>query len=368
MGIIQKHAINILRKMKRFKVLIIRFRRVGDAVLSSSLCTSLKRSNPDIEIHYVVDENIGDLFDKHPDIDAVVKFSVEEKKSYFIYLKKIWSLMRNEKYDAIIDTRSTINTLYFSLFSLGSHYRIGLKKEYTKFIFNYRVENVNGMSYIKEIQMLLRPLNKEFRIPDNNIFRLCFSENEKSEIKDEMKREGINFKKPLIFCAVATRLVYKRWDFDNMKDVLQFLIKEYDAQLIFNFSGNEETVYANNLYFAMGCDPHIFINIASDSLRRMALLMSNCHCFFGNEGGPRHISQALGIPSFAIFPPDISTRVWLPNPDSTFVGIEPADINKSASSNPVASYREIFDLITAEEVKKRLKKFLSTHLNRAYSD
>lgn len=34
------------------KVLIIRFRRVGDAVLTSSICTTLKQSDPNIEIHY----------------------------------------------------------------------------------------------------------------------------------------------------------------------------------------------------------------------------------------------------------------------------------------------------------------------------
>ena len=35
------------------KVLVIRFRRVGDATLSSVICTSLRKSFPEAEIHYV---------------------------------------------------------------------------------------------------------------------------------------------------------------------------------------------------------------------------------------------------------------------------------------------------------------------------
>lgn len=86
------------------------------------------------------------------------------------------------------------------------------------------------------IQQLLTPLNKEFKIVNSSVFRLCLSDDEKFRAREYMKNKGLDFSKPIIFCAVATRLVYKRWDLNRMKDVLEFLIQKYDAQLIFNFS------------------------------------------------------------------------------------------------------------------------------------
>ena len=67
------------RDMKQIdKILVIRFRRVGDAVLSSVLCSSLKQSFPQATIDYVLNEGIAPLFEKHPDIDHIIPFKESE--------------------------------------------------------------------------------------------------------------------------------------------------------------------------------------------------------------------------------------------------------------------------------------------------
>lgn len=345
--------------MKRLKVLIVRFRRVGDAVLTSSLCTTLKQSNPNIIIHYVLDEPIGCLFENHPDIDRVITFSAVEKHTLFKYIRKVWSLVRREKYDVIIDTRSTVNTLLFSLFSLNSKYRIGLKKSYTKFILNHRFDIERTTGYIENFQRLLSPLNREFIVADNRNFRLVCTDADKMQFRHRMISHGIDFQKPVICCAVATRIIHKRWPIQKMKTALQFLIFEYDAQLVFNYSGEEETAYAYELYREMNYDSHIFIDIKAENIKELVEMISNCNFFFGNEGGPRHISQALNIPSFAIFPPGIPKSVWLPERSVLFGGIEPADIDKDVSLSPTISYSDKFNLITAYLVIVRIKAILS---------
>lgn len=337
------------------KVLIIRFRRVGDAVLTSSICTTLKQMNPDIEIHYVLDQHIGELFNPHPDIDRVITFSEIEKHSLFTYLSKIWKIMRKEKYDVIIDARSTISTMYFSLFSIRSKYRIGFKKSYLKYVHNYRIDSSQIIGYVECMHELLKPLCKESKFIKSDYFRLGNNDEKRLAFRRSMQMAGIDFNKLVVCCAVATRLPYKRWDFEKMKDTLNFLIAEYDAQLIFNFSGEEETIYAKKLYLEMGNNPNIFIDIKADSLKDFASLVSNCHFFFGNEGGPRHISQALGIPSLAIFPPEVSAKVWLPGKNNLFDSIEPTDINESIANDSTFSYDQKFDMITVNEVTNRLK-------------
>jgi heptosyltransferase-2 len=103
----------------------------------------------------------------------------------------------------------------------------------------------------------------------------------------------------------------------------------------------------------MGNPACVFTNIQAGSLRELAALLANSDFFFGNEGGPRHLSQALDIPSFAIYPPGVGKKKWLPNASDRFQGIEPEDVSDKACDNSL-TYQEQFDLITVDEVWNRL--------------
>ena len=63
------------------RILIIRFRQIGDSILAIALCSTLKKSFPDAEIHFVLNKNIAPLYEGHPDIDKVITFDKNENKS-----------------------------------------------------------------------------------------------------------------------------------------------------------------------------------------------------------------------------------------------------------------------------------------------
>jgi heptosyltransferase-2 len=345
------------------KILVLRFRRVGDSVLSSALCTSLRKTFPDAKIDYVLNDEIAPLFENHPDIDRIIMFRREEMKGWKTYLKKVRLIMRSGRYDLIVDTRSTVKTLWFSLVSLSTPYRIGKKKPYNWFLHNYRVHiDFDGEGdEVSSTLRLLSPLDKEFKVYYDPGFKLYVTPEEKEFFRCIMVNCGINFSKPILVCAVTTRLLHKTWNKEWMKQILQRMIEQYDVQLIFNYGGIEEKKSALALHQEMGYHPRIFTNIEARDLRQLAAMLENSDFFFGNEGGPRHISQALNVPSFAIYPPNISKKQWLPNASGAFQGIEPADVSREAMNNDL-SYSEKFDLITVEVVWEKLdamlKKFL----------
>ena len=62
------------------RILIIRFRQIGDSILAVALCSTLKKSFPDAEIHFVLNKNIAPLYEGHPDIDKVITFDKNENK------------------------------------------------------------------------------------------------------------------------------------------------------------------------------------------------------------------------------------------------------------------------------------------------
>ncbi len=346
------------------KVLVIRFRRVGDSVVSTVICSTIRKNFPEAEIHYVLNEHIGQLFEHHPDIDKIITFSEEENHNLRKYVSRVRQLMRTEKYDVIVDTRSTVKTLWFSLFSLSTPYRIGTKKAYNWLLHNYRIKNQykNAGDEAARNLMLLKPLNKLKKIEKVSEFRLYVTEEESRKFRLYMERQGIDFAKSVIVCAPLTRRLWKKWDTEKMQEVLKRMMDQYDAQLIFNFAADEKAD-ARVLYEAMGRDPHIFIDVEAASLRELGAMFTNADFFFGNEGGPRHIAQAFQVPAFAIYSPEVDKAKWLPNACERYQGISPFDFVPQEELNG-KTYQEQFAYLTVDKLWDQLKPMLDKYLKK----
>ena len=332
-------------------------------MLATAICSSLRKTFPDAQIDYVLNENIASLFEGHPDIDNLITFSDKECNHLYHYLKKVWQVMRTNRYDVIIDTRSTVKTLFFSLFSLSTPFRIGTAKNYSFFTHNFRIDNHQDSSkdMVQHNLMLLEPLEQVVAVSYCPEFKLFVTEQEKQSFRDRMEKQGIDFSRPVVLAAVTARQIHKVWDKERMKAILRKIIDKYNAQIIFNFAGSQEQNYAKNLFDEMEGDVHIFIGVHADSLKELAAMVANCDFFFGNEGGPRHIAQALGIPSYAIFPPGPLKSVWLPASDGNYCqGISPCDIASPAELASLDTHQQ-FELITVERVWQTLDPMLEKY-------
>lgn len=344
------------------KILVIRFRRVGDAVLGTSLCTSLRKTFPHAEIHYLLNTPIAPLYEGHPDVDKVITFDSKDDRNFFRYIRRAWVIVRANRYDVIIDMRGTVRTLLFSLLSPFTAFRIGTKKSYSFLALNHPVDNRGDKTsnMIDHNLAFLKPLEAIVDVNYCKEFKLYVTDAEKQAFHDYMKASGIDFAKPVILAVVSARLQHKIWDKERMKLVLQNIIDHYDAQIIFNFVSAERE-FAINVHQEMNSHPNIFTNIEANSLRDLCALSANCNFFFGNEGGARHLAQALDIPSFAIFPPKIHKSRWLPVQNDRFAGISPDDFCSKQEQKDM-TYEQRFNLIAADAVWEKLKPMLNQHL------
>lgn len=279
-------------------ILIIRFRRVGDSVLSMALCHSLRLSFPQAKIHFVINKNIASLYRGHPDIDRLLTFDETQNKGSE-YIQRVRNIMTATHYDVIIDMRSTLKTLLFSLFSLSTPYRIGRYKIYNPGIHNYRIPTPLDVDRVTSNLQLMDPLAKEGKLVKDKSFPLYITDQEKLEFHKYMEQQGIDFNKPVITVAITTRIVDKAWNRLRMAEILRRLINQYDAQLIANFADPTEKKVAQEYITALNHDPHFHTNIEAKNLRQLCAMCANSNFFFGNEGGPRHIAQSFHIPSFA---------------------------------------------------------------------
>lgn len=336
-------------------ILVIRFRQMGDAILSTPMLTSLRQSFPDARIDFVLNERIAPLFSGHPAIDNIITFSDSERHRARVYIKKVWQTVHDVHYDVIIDMRSTFNTMLFALFSPTTHYRIGIRKPYTWLVFNHRFEGCeDNESMIDHNLKLLSPLKPEHTTRE---LSLSITDKEKQEFRLYMEKQGIDFRRPVALIGVTAKLENKTWAEDRMTEILKRMLKTMpEMQLVFNYAPGREAENARRIYENLGAPPQVFINIEAKSMRQLAAMSANCTLYFGNEGGARHIVHAMGKPSLVVCSPMASKKTWLPTDTGiAAVGIAPSDVGQTEA----LSREEQYSLITVERVWEELERFLS---------
>lgn len=310
-------------------ILVIRFRQLGDAVLATPLLNSLRLTYPDARIDFVLNDRIAPLFEHHPALSNIIPFTEKERHNLPTYLRKVWRCVRRTRYDVIIDMRSTVNTMPFVLFSPSTSFRIGIDKPYSRPFLTHRVDGCrDDESMIDHNLRLLQPLATATNLQIDRRLSLHVSEQEKTDFRHYMQRHGIEFARPVMLAGVTAKLEEKTWKKERMTEVLRRLLETYPhLQIVFNYAPNEEERKARAIYDQLGHPENVFFDIQARGVRALAAMAANVTFYFGNEGGTRHIVQAVRRPSLVICSPSASKTTWLPTDDQVPTkGIAASDV------------------------------------------
>lgn len=294
------------------KVLVIRFLQIGDAVISSSLCTTIKRSYPESEVHYLTYDVNAPLFDHHRDIDRVLTILPNERTNPIRYLMRAIKISK-ENYDIIIDATSTLKSELVSFFSWSTKIRIGRMKAYRGFSYTHKAaRNTLIGDKLNQRLCLLQPLKElDYTFSGLSEMTLNISGAESRAMKSKMQAQGVKTDRLTFIFSVSAKFPQKKWNLLHMRDVIAHCLRRYDVQIIL-FSGlpheQQDVDYVHKL---LDNDPRVFSKIKTDGLRELAALISIGSVFIGNEGGPRHIAHALGLATASVFSPSSNKREWL---------------------------------------------------------
>lgn len=335
-------------------ILVVRFKRIGDAILSLPLCHSLKLTFPNAKVDFVLYEEAAPLFKGHPYLNEVITISKAEQKNIFKYIKKVYSITR-KKYDIIIDIMSTPKSELFCAMSTKSPFRIGRYKKKRGFFYTHKMKETVSLNKIdKFLKQLLPPFEEAgFNVVRSYDFKFSASDEEREKYRNEMLKAGVDFSKPVVAFSIYSRVQHKIYPIDRMKEVVDHLIKKYDAQIIFFFSPDQKEAI-QQIHKDMGASKNIFSNIETATIKDLVPFLEICDFYIGNEGGARHLAQGVGIPSFAIFNPQAEKKEWLPFPSEKNMGLAPDDMikikNISLDEFQKLSNEEKFALIDTETI------------------
>lgn len=349
----------------KINILIIRFKRIGDAILTLPICNSLKQTFPNASIDYVLYEEMAHLFYGHPYIDNVITIKDSERKNIFKYIKKVYKVTR-KKYDIIIDVMSTPKSELFCLFSLKSPLRIGRHKEWRGYTYTHRTKEGDSLNKIdKFLKQLLPPISEAgFNVKQCYDFKFSSSDIEKEKYRNLLEKAGVDFLKPVVAFSIYSRVQHKIYPIEKMKQVVKYLIDKYDAQVIFFFSPDQKEAI-QNIHREMGENKNIFSNIETPTIKDLVPFLENCDFYIGNEGGARHLAQGVGLPSLAIFSPSSELKEWLPFPSESNMGLSPYTVSLSLNMPKTEfeslNFEKKFNLITVEIICNEIDKLFKNN-------
>jgi len=321
------------------KILVVRYRFIGDTLLTVPFLRNLRRAYPYAKIDMLVSPVSGDLLETCPYIDNLIYFDTTrkhryehgdaQKKSFWHYVK----LLRNEKYDkAYILKRSLSSAFLCSMAGIKS--RVGFNTEGRGLLLTKRVKYDSSKHEIESFLDIL----KEDHVPVfDDYLELWLNKSDITEANAlEEKYFQENCKKVIVHATSGNPK--KQWKPEYFAKVIEKLSNERNIQVFHLGAGSDKKVYdniRNMITTPLNIEP---INLCGElDIGVSAALISKMDLVFGNDSGTFHMAGALDVPTVVIYGPmDYHKwRVWNTNTKaiSTKVECYPCNLKIKCKNN-----------------------------------
>lgn len=309
------------------KILVIQQKMIGDVLVSTSICNTLKNEYPDAKIDYLIYPFTYPVVENNPNIDTIILFEEsyrKSKKSLLQFCLKI----RKEQYDVVIDAYGKIESNLIVAFS-GAKNKIGFYKSYTNFIYTHTykertIANTNAGLAIENRMLLLDSFL--LQKPVLNKPKIFLKQTEIERGKEILLQNQIDFSKKIYMIGVLGSGITKTYPSTYMARILDTIVEETDATLLFNYVPSQwkdaQEIY---LLCQLKTQKNIKIDLVPSSIREFLSIAYHCNALIGNEGGAVNMAKALNIPTFTIFSTWIIKEAWNSFEDSKTVSVHLKD-------------------------------------------
>ncbi|MBD3582618.1 glycosyltransferase family 9 protein [Flavobacterium selenitireducens] len=294
------------------KILVIQQKMIGDVLATSIICNNLKMLYPDSRVDYLVYPFTRPVVENNPNIDNLILFKDEFRKSKKALLKFLVAI-RKTRYDIVIDAYGKLESNIVVGVS-GAKKKIGFYKSYTQFVYDETVreksrpETDAGLA-IENRLLLLKSLSGGQKL--DNRPRIFLSDKEIANGKNILESHNIDFSRKCYMIGVLGSGGNKTYPFPFMARILDEIVSQTNATLLFNYMPIQEA-QAREIFNMCGpkTQENIKFHIVPGSIREFLSLTYHCDALIGNEGGAVNMAKALMKPTFTIFSTWIKKEAW----------------------------------------------------------
>jgi heptosyltransferase-2 len=290
------------------RILVVRYRFIGDTILTVPFLRNLRQAYPKARIDVLVGPQSGEVLAGCPYIDELIVFDTTrfhkydsgegKSRSFWSYVSEL----RKHKYDTAFILKRSFSAALLALL-IGCRHRIGYDTSSRSFMLTNKVAwNQN----IHEVESTLDVLRASGIAIGDTRMEAWVSPEEKTTL-NQLVPELATSKRKVLFHAAAAH-PDKIYPLEHWAKLIQIVCAAADVMPFFAGSPQDKETY-DQLETLSGIKG---VNTAGRlSLRQSMALLAEMELAICTDSGPAHLSAAVGTPTIALFGPTDPVR-WRP--------------------------------------------------------
>ena len=309
------------------KILIVKLGSIGDIVHTLPVLAAVRKTLPEAEISWVVEQRSAAILRGNPLIDRLIEVDTRRLRSGKVVsqilpaIREQFRPLRREQFDIAIDFQGLIKSAAIAKLS-GAKIRFGfdktaLREPASRIFLNRTVEVPTGIHVIRK-NLALAAKALEIPVPDAEFEFPIFSD-DVHRLESEEIASLINGDFAIL--NPAGGWVTKLWPAENY-GVLADLLWERNRLRSIVAIGPKEIELGERVISASRSGKAI---LSQPSLKGFFELAKRATIYVGGDTGPTHLAVAAGAPIVGIFGPTEWWRNGSPNPAD--ICVERTDID-----------------------------------------
>lgn len=284
-------------------ILIVNTTAIGDTLLSTPAIRAIRKGFPGARVSALVGKDAKAVLLGSPHLDELIEHPGRVDIFYLFKLPSLLYNLRRRVFDLVVILHANDPDAGPLAYLSGAPHRVGWAESRLSFLYTIPVRTRVPGSHVIDIRLKnLEPLG--IRSNDRRM-ELHLS----SEEEDAANRliEGLGLiGETFIGLHPFGSKVNRWWPEDNVVGFCNMVGKRFGWRVVI-FGGSKESRFAEDMTRRAKA---MVVTIAGGlSIRESAALIKRCILFISTDSGPMHISQAMGVPTIALFGPNDPSTV-----------------------------------------------------------
>lgn len=293
----------MVHENKGKRILVLRYRFIGDTILTVPFLRNLRRAEPDAYIAWVVAPGSSEVVSGIPYVDELINWDPETihadsrgtHKTLGDKLKFIRDL-RGRKFEKVYVLKRSFGSALIG-FLCGARQRIGFDTEGRSFLLTRAVPYRHDQH---EVQNFLDVLRVDGVPVADDYLEAWLSDEERQFADRFFQLAGVTPGDRVVGIHPFAANPPRAWHLDNFIELAERIQELYDAHIIF-FGGPKDLEALPAIRSAMKHPP--LEAVGSTTIRQTMALLSRCSLLVCNDSGIMHLAASLRVPLAALFGP-----------------------------------------------------------------
>lgn len=272
------------------KLLFVKLSAMGDIVHAMPAAMDIKRSLPDIELHWVVQGGFRELLQHHPAVDKLIPIS---KRPTFSELKALKRTLRAEHYDFALDMQGLFKSARIIAIS-GATRKLGFQWQREGSRWFSRAVKSTALHVVDQYRDVAKAIGAnqtktEFGLSATSE-AIVRAQQLLAPLPNDKKRVAIN---------LGSAKAEKQWPFEKFVELVKSLQRQ--GLVPFLIGGPSDVKHCERLNNNLEAP---VLNLAGKtSLSELVAVIQQSHLHIGGDTGSIHIAAALGVPVVCLMGP-----------------------------------------------------------------